>query len=91
MKYAIKVLRRKSRADEPYWQRFELETELESATVATALSLVNKEITDKVMWDCSCLQKKCGACAMVINGRPQLACNARLKECANKKAGRNHG
>ncbi|MBQ4465152.1 MAG: 4Fe-4S dicluster domain-containing protein, partial [Oscillospiraceae bacterium] len=29
-------------------------------------------------WECSCLQKKCGACAMVINGKPCLACDAKL-------------
>lgn len=31
-----------------------------------------------VMWENSCLQKKCGACAMVINGVPALACDTRL-------------
>jgi succinate dehydrogenase / fumarate reductase iron-sulfur subunit len=33
----------------------------------------------EIFWECSCLQKKCGACAMVINGRPRLACDAFLK------------
>ncbi len=80
MKYALKILRRKSAADTPVWKSYEFETELESVTVATALSLINKSLSDKIMWDCSCLQKKCGACAMVINGRPALACDTRLSE-----------
>ncbi len=80
MKYTLKILRRKSAADAPSWRSYELETELESVTVATALSLINKSLSDKIMWDCSCLQKKCGACAMVINGRPSLACDTRLNE-----------
>ena len=80
MKYTLKILRRKSAADAPEWRSYEIETELESVTVATALSLINKNLSDKIMWDCSCLQKKCGACAMVINGRPSLACDTRLNE-----------
>lgn len=31
-------------------------------------------------WEHSCLQKKCGACAMVIDGVPRLACDTRLSE-----------
>ena len=73
MKYMLKILRRKSAADTPVWKSYEFETELESVTVATALSLINKSLSDKIMWECSCLQKKCGACAMVTNGRPSQA------------------
>lgn len=80
MKYTIKVLRRSSCDDTPIWKSYELDTQLESVTVATALTLINKEIPDKIMWECSCLQKKCGACAMVINGKPALACDTRLNE-----------
>ena len=89
MKYTIEILRQKSPADEPYRQTFVIETELKNATVATALSMLNMQDpmldiegkeSDRIVWECSCLQKKCGACAMVINGRPQLACDARLSE-----------
>ncbi len=89
MKYTIEILRQKSPTDEPYRQTFALETELKNATVATALSMLNAKTPlldiggkecDRIVWECSCLQKKCGACAMVINGRPQLACDARLSE-----------
>jgi len=56
--------------------------------VASALNLINeggytdsegREVTE-ISWECSCLQKKCGACAMVINKRPRLACDTFLKE-----------
>ncbi|MBR0091180.1 MAG: succinate dehydrogenase [Lachnospiraceae bacterium] len=66
------------------------------ATVATALTYLNAhagEIQDaggnpvtEIAWDCGCLQKRCGACAMVIDGRPRLACDVRLSEFA--KTGR---
>ena len=85
MRYTLQILRRKNAAEKPSWHDYTLETELESATVATALSLLNQTLDDKIMWDCSCLQKKCGACAMVINGKPRLACNVRLNESADKE------
>ena len=72
MNKTLRILRRKSEYDEPYWQEFKYETDDESATVATAL------MTLPVTWEHSCLQKKCGACAMVINKVPRLACDTRL-------------
>ena len=76
----IDILRRKSAADEPYWQSFAYEPE-EGETVATALTRLNERPElrqDPIRWECSCLQRKCGACAMVVNGRPGLACDTRL-------------
>ncbi len=90
MKIRLDILRRESGETEPYLQSIMFETEDENATVATALSEINKsegirDLNGKrvkpIRWECSCLQKKCGACAMVINSHPQLACNARLKDC----------
>lgn len=33
--------------------------------------------------DCACLEKKCGACAMVVSGRPALACAVSLGAAAD--------
>ncbi len=35
--------------------------------------------TTPVVWECNCLEKVCGACTMVINGRVQQACAALVK------------
>ena len=70
-----------------YWQDFDYEPSGPEDTVAGALTRINAsdDIRDAsgnpaapIMWECSCLQKKCGACAMVINGRPGLACDKKL-------------
>ncbi|MBR1780598.1 MAG: succinate dehydrogenase [Oscillospiraceae bacterium] len=83
----IDVLRRESGAATPYLQRFLYEPEEETETVATALTRLNERAdlrdatgaaAEPIRWACSCLQKKCGACAMVIDGVPRLACDARL-------------
>lgn len=87
MKYTIKILRHDRGSTKSYWQCFEYEALSENDTVASALNELNSrsELLDMdgqsarcIEWECSCLQKKCGACAMVIRGRPCLACDALL-------------
>lgn len=91
MKIIFEILRRESRDAAPYRQRIPFETEDAAATVASALTAMNADpaLCDEtgapvspIHWECSCLQKKCGACAMVIGGRPRLACDTRLSEFA---------
>ena len=92
MKKHILILRQESSEAERYWEKYYYKTEDRGATVATALgSLTWDQLEEKdktpsasyrpVAWEHSCLQKKCGACAMVIDGIPRLACKTRLAEC----------
>lgn len=92
MNIRIDILRR-AKAEAPPWrQSIPFETEQENTTVAAALNELNSggfrdiygEPVEPICWDCACLQKKCGACAMVINGKPCLACDAVLKTVAKK-------
>jgi len=77
----IEIRRRKDPAGRPYIVSAEYDN-TEEVTVAQALDDLNSGIyaDDPVEWEHSCRQKKCGACAMLINGRPRLACDAWLKE-----------
>lgn len=99
MKLTFDILRRSSAESEPCRQKIPYETDDERETVATALTKINEaalcpgetggcDITGKkitpVRWESGCLQKKCGACAMLINGRPRLACDSFLKDFAKK-------
>lgn len=74
MKKILHILRRENAEAKPYWEDFPYETADEGATVATALA------STPVVWEHSCLQRRCGGCAMVINQIPALACNTRLSE-----------
>lgn len=95
MKILFHILRTTKEETIPYMQSFLLDVCDENATVATALTAINENtgaLTDlngrpvsRITWECSCLQKKCGACAMVINGRPQLACAVRLRDLKKGK------
>lgn len=84
----IKIERRNNPNSEPYIQCIRYESENLNATLATALTEINNneykdvkgEPVEFIMWENSCLQRKCGACAMVIEGIPKLACRCFLKE-----------
>ncbi len=88
LKVKLNILRRESAEAESYWQSVLYETDNLAETVANALTKINAgdyqdangEPVAHINWQCSCLQKKCGACAMVINGKPGLACDAFLRD-----------
>lgn len=84
----LDITRRENSDSPPYVLNTFFEAE-DHDTVASALNSINadsnrKDVNGKsfaeIGFECSCLQKKCGACAMVICGRPMLACDARLTE-----------
>ena len=83
----LDVLRRSSPDEESYIQSIIYKINNENATVATMLTDINNDpaqldteghLVTEIRWEHSCLQRKCGACAMVINGVPGLACNSRI-------------
>ena len=85
----IEILRHKKNSSESFYQKFEYISNDEKVTVATMLNNLNlnDELKDidgnpakKIAFKQSCLQKKCGSCAMRINGKSGLACASRLSE-----------
>ncbi len=95
MRKLLHILRRENAKSAPYWEDFIYESDDEEATVATALRALRAdhradagmkgEPFRPVAWDHSCLQKRCGACAMVINHVPALACNTWLKDLPGER------
>jgi succinate dehydrogenase / fumarate reductase iron-sulfur subunit len=85
MNYQIRIKRQKGQNQESYWQTFTYgANDGEQETIATVLTAVadrqidrdiDGNILEPIGWECSCLQKKCGSCAMLIDGRPHLACD----------------
>lgn len=78
----IKVRRQEDSNSAVGWQIFNYEKSGRQ-TVAKILDTLNyrDDLVDengvsqrRIRWECSCLQKSCGACAIVINGKPGLAC-----------------
>uniref|UniRef100_UPI003D7D2A59 2Fe-2S iron-sulfur cluster-binding protein n=1 Tax=Butyricicoccus sp. TaxID=2049021 RepID=UPI003D7D2A59 len=91
MNYTIRIKRQRSAQDTLYWQTFLCENE-GNASVADVLRELNARTplcdadgapAQLIGWECSCLVRKCGACAMRINGIPRLACSVFLRDIKN--------
>ena len=84
----LEISRRENREAPEVFETFTYNAADRGDTVATALQSLNKDLEKAgrrpIRWENSCLQKKCGACAMVINRRPALACDARLEELGQR-------
>ena len=89
----VKVLRQRGPGETPYWERFDYDGPSDSS-VAGVLDWLNYhddivndagERTARIAWECSCLQGVCGACAMVINGAPALACETFLRDLKGRE------
>lgn len=79
MKYLFKILRFDPRQDEyPYFQEYSYETE-EAKSVLEALMEIRNVQDCSLSFRYSCREAICGSCAMVINGRFDLACRTELE------------
>lgn len=85
MRKYIKILRKQQ--ENTFWQTFCYDTNKSQISIAQALLELNqrsplKDIEGKeaepIQWECNCQQGKCGACAMLIDGFPALACEEKL-------------
>lgn len=89
MRKILKVQRYDRETQKTFWQSFEYESGREHVTAADMLRELNcrSPLVDmdgtpasEIKWECNCLQKKCGSCAMLVNGLPMLACDANLED-----------
>lgn len=64
---------------QPHLQTFELE-EAETMTLFIALNEIRQQQDASLQFDFVCRAGICGSCAMVINGRPGLACRTLTKD-----------
>ena len=85
-KCVLRIVRQIAGGDS-HLQSFSYEIRSKEDTVATALRArqsdpdlrdIEGNAATPPVWECGCLQKKCGACAMLVNGDPALACGSRL-------------
>lgn len=86
MTYTIRIRRQENHASPGYWQEFAFDGS-ENSSVAAVLNELNSrsplaDISGReaspIGWECGCMARKCGACAMRINGLPRLACSTFL-------------
>ena len=71
-------IRRQKIGGQPYTEEFQYAGS-GKVSVSCIIDAISVELMmsgkPRISWDCSCMEAKCGGCAMVINGKPGLACN----------------
>lgn len=88
----VNILRQQAPGTEPYWEAFNYDGPGDNS-IAGVLDYLNYHDdivtaegrrTGRIGWECSCMQGVCGACAMVINGVPALACETMVRDLKGK-------
>lgn len=78
------ITRQESRDSKPYTEEFEIPYRPNMNVIGALMEIQRNPVNAKgepttpVVWDSNCLEEVCGACSMVINGKPRQACSALL-------------
>ncbi len=77
----VKILKYDPQAKDarPYFQDYKIE-ETDSMTIYLALTHIRENMDAGLSFDFVCRAGICGSCAMMINGRPKLACRTLTKD-----------
>lgn len=76
------ITRQENMNSDPYQEEFEIPYRPNLNVIAALMEIrrnpVNKkgEKTTPVIWEMNCLEEVCGACSMIINGKPRQSCSA---------------
>ncbi|MEW8987174.1 MAG: succinate dehydrogenase iron-sulfur subunit, partial [Bacillus sp. (in: firmicutes)] len=82
----FKITRQDSPDTAPYEEEFELDYRPNMNVISALMEIrrnpVNKhgKQTTPITWDMNCLEEVCGACSMVINGKPRQSCTALIDQ-----------
>lgn len=80
--FTVRVLRQDRPGEPSYWERHEVEQELDMNVISVLQKIAAQAQTSEgkpvapVAWECNCLEEVCGACTMLVNGRTRQACSA---------------
>jgi succinate dehydrogenase / fumarate reductase iron-sulfur subunit len=78
----VEVQRQDDANSNPYWEKFRVPYRPNMNVISVLMGIrenpvtVEGKKTTPVAWDMNCLEEVCGACSMVINGRPRQSCSA---------------
>lgn len=76
------ITRQDNKTSKPYKEEFEIAYRPGMNVIGALMEIqrnpvnVKGEKTTPVVWESNCLEEVCGACSMVINGKPRQACSA---------------
>lgn len=76
------ITRQDGPEETPYEEEFELGYRPNMNVISALMEIQRTPVNSKgektvpVVWESNCLEEVCGACSMVINGKPRQACTA---------------
>ncbi|WP_078579594.1 succinate dehydrogenase iron-sulfur subunit [Salipaludibacillus agaradhaerens] len=80
------IKRQKDQNSEAYDEKFKIPYRPNMNVISALMEIrrnpvnANGEETTAVAWDASCLEEVCGACSMIINGKPRQSCTALIDQ-----------
>ena len=82
----FRILRQNRPDAQPYWQEFRIPHK-PGYNIVSALMVIRDnpvnlrgERVDPIVWEYNCMEEVCGACSMIINGRPRQACSTLIDD-----------
>lgn len=78
----MRILRQDDEQSAPYWDEFTVPWSENMNVIACLMEIQLNPVNsagrkvNPVVWESNCLEEVCGACSMLINGRPRQACSA---------------
>ena len=78
----FEILRQDTADSKPYWESFDVAYRPNMNVISALMEIQRNPVnadgkkTSPVTWESVCLEEVCGACSMVINGRPRQSCTA---------------
>ena len=89
--FILKIKRQNDPESTPYWEEFHIPYR-PSMNVVSSLMEIQKypvnaagKTVDPVVFECNCYEEVCGACTMIINGKPRQACSALIDKIIEKE------
>lgn len=85
-KVHLKVRRQDSPEHSSRWEEFIIPFRPNMNVISALMEIQKNPVnvqgvrTSPVVWDCNCLEEVCGACTMIINGKPRQACSALIEK-----------
>lgn len=80
------ITRQDSEDTAPYDQEFEVPYRPNMNVISALMEIrrnpvdVNGNSSSPITWDMNCLEEVCGACSMIINGKPRQSCSALIDQ-----------
>jgi succinate dehydrogenase subunit B (EC 1.3.5.1) len=82
----MEILRQDTEGGQSRWEKFEVPYRPGMNVISALMAIQQNPVTadgqktTPVTWDMNCLEEVCGACSMVINGRPRQSCSTLIDQ-----------